>query len=168
MPGSGGAPEAGGGSATSCVEGDHAPGPTAAANPFFSEHAHAYATSPTHAAGWDLDRLVSLVAQGGDRAIDVGTGTGHTAVALARRGIHTTGVDPTPAMLAEAAALAGAQGLGHLVDWVRGTAESLPLPSEAADIVTCRRAAHHFQDIRLALGEMARVLRPGGVLAVGQ
>ncbi len=140
---------------------------TAAPNPFFAEHAHAYATSAAHAAGWDLARLVALVtAHGGRRAVDVGTGTGHTALALARRGVHAIGVDPTPAMLSEAEALAASAGLGHLVQWVRGTAESLPLPSASADIVTCRRAAHHFRDIGQALVEMARVLRPGGVAGI--
>jgi ubiquinone/menaquinone biosynthesis C-methylase UbiE len=141
--------------------------PAHAASPFFSQHAHAYATSPTHAAGPDLALLVEWVAPAdGKRALDVGTGTGHTAVALARRGARTTGVDPTPAMLAEAEALAAAQGVGDLTDFVLGVAEALPFGDASVDIVTCRRAAHHFRDIRTAVAEMARVLRPGGRLGI--
>ncbi len=138
-----------------------------AASPFFSQHAHAYATSPTHAAGPDLALLVEWVAPAdGQRALDVGTGTGHTAVALARRGARTTGIDPTPAMLTEAKALAAAQGVADLTDFVLGVAEALPFGDGSADIVTCRRAAHHFRDIRTAVAEMARVLRPGGRLGI--
>lgn len=137
------------------------------ANPFFTRHAHAYATSASHAAGRDLARLVELVtAGGGTQAVDVGTGTGHTAIALARAGIHVTGVDPTPAMLVEAKRLAAAEQVADRVVWVTGMAESLPVADGSADIVTCRRAAHHFTDVRRAVAEMARVLRPGGLLGI--
>jgi SAM-dependent methyltransferase len=136
-------------------------------NPFFSRHAAAYAASARHARGADLGRLVEGVgAAPGLAAVDVATGTGHTALALAERGCRVTGVDPTPAMLAEARALAEQRGLTAAVAFVPGVAEALPLPEAAADIVTCRRAAHHFADVRLAVAEMVRVLRPGGRLGI--
>lgn len=137
------------------------------ANPFFTRHAAAYTSSPRHARGADLERLVVLVdARPGRRALDVATGTGHTALALAARGCSVVGLDPTPAMLAEARAETARRGLGARVAWVEGVAEALPFPDASWDIVTCRRAAHHFADIPRALGEMARVLRPGGRLGV--
>jgi SAM-dependent methyltransferase len=136
-------------------------------NPFFTRHARAYATSARHAAGDDLARLVLLLdPRPGAVAIDVATGTGHMAFALAEAGCRVTGVDPTPAMLAEGRRLAAERGLSERVAFVSGTAEALPFPDRSADIVTCRRAAHHFADVPLALREMARVLRPGGRLGV--
>ena len=69
-------------------------------------------------------------------------------------------------MLAEARAFAAQHEFESMVDFVEGSAESLPFPDSYADIVTCRRAAHHFTDISLALSEMARVLRPNGRLGI--
>lgn len=98
--------------------------------------------------------------------MDVGTGTGHTAIALARQGVRVTGVDPTPRMLAEAERLARDAGVETQVRWVIGAAEALPLPAGDCDVVTCRRAAHHFTDVGRAVAEMARVLRPGGLVGI--
>jgi len=138
-----------------------------APSPFFTRHARAYAESPGHARGADLARLVDLLGTGpGLQAVDVATGTGHTALALAACGAEVTGVDPTPAMLAEARRLAEEQGLGARCAFVAGTAEALPGGDASADIVTCRRAAHHFSDLPLALRQMRRVLRPGGRLGI--
>lgn len=137
------------------------------ANPFFTRHARAYTTSSRQATGNDLARLVSLVdAQPGLRGVDIATGTGHTAIALAKAGVRTTGVDPTPAMLAEARAFAAGHELESMVDFVAGSAESIPFPDRYADLITCRRAAHHFSDVGLTLLEMARILRPKGLLGI--
>ncbi len=137
------------------------------ANPFFTEHAHAYTTSAGHAAGADLARLIRMVgARPGLVGLDVATGTGHTALAMARAGVRVTGVDPTPAMLAEARAYAARCACADMVDFVEGSAESIPFPDDCADIVTCRRAAHHFTDLAGSLREMARILRPNGRLGI--
>lgn len=134
-------------------------------NAFFQRHAASYATSESHATGDDLLRLIGLLSvRPGEAAIDVATGTGHTAFALAAHGARVTGIDPTPAMRAEAEDQARKRGL--VIPVLPGTAEALPLPDGCADIVTCRRAAHHFSDIPRSLGEMARVLRPGGRLGL--
>lgn len=138
-----------------------------ASNPFFSAHARAYAQSASHSRGADLAALLrALRPQAGERAADVGTGTGHTALALAERGLEVVGVDPTPAMLEEARRLAARRGLAGRIRWCTGDADHLPLGDGAVDLVTCRRAAHHFPDVGHALAEMARVLRPGGRLGV--
>lgn len=137
------------------------------ANPFFTDHARHYTASTSHAQGSDLIRLVTLLnPRSGLRVLDVATGTGHTALALADAGAEVTGLDPTPAMLDEARGLARACGLADRVRFVEGVAEALPFPDATFDIVTCRRAAHHFPDIPLAVREMARVLRPGGSLGI--
>jgi len=73
------------------------------------------------------------------------------------------GLDLTPAMLAEARALAAAREVTNL-RLERGDAEALPFAAESFDLATCRYAAHHFGDPRRVLAEAARVLRPGGRL----
>jgi SAM-dependent methyltransferase len=136
-------------------------------SPFFARYAPRYAVSAEHARGADLTRLLEwLAVRPGRRAVDVGTGTGHTALALAAAGAEVVGVDPTPAMLAEAQRLAAQKGLAARVRFVVGEAERLPVADGWADLATCRRAAHHFRDVGQALREIARVLRPGGRLGV--
>ena len=65
-------------------------------------------------------------------------------------------------MLATARRLFQTAGLWN-AQFVRAGAEQLPFPKASFDIVTTRLAAHHFDDVALAMGQVARVLRPGGV-----
>jgi ubiquinone/menaquinone biosynthesis C-methylase UbiE len=97
----------------------------------------------------------------GERALDVGTGTGNYAGALAARGLEVTGIDPSGAMLAEARAKP------QPVTWLQGAAESLPCEDGSYDLVVSVTALEFMADPRLALGEMYRVLRPGGRMVVG-
>jgi SAM-dependent methyltransferase len=93
------------------------------------------------------------------RAVDVGAGTGKLTSALCAAGIPTIAVEPAPGML---------KVLRHTVSKAQvlaGTAEDLPLPDATADLVTVGQALHWFRLDR-ALPEMARVLRPGGRLAL--
>lgn len=133
----------------------------------FGAVATAYTTSSVHAAGADLAALLEAAAiQGGERVLDVATGGGHTALALARQGVDVTAVDLTAEMLAAAQAYAESQGV-TTIRYVVGDAEALPFSDGAFDIVTCRYAAHHFPHPAAAVGEWARVLRPGGRLLLG-
>lgn len=130
----------------------------------FGAAARRYARSSYHAASPDLAALLELAApRGAERVLDLGTGTGHTAVALAPRVAEVVGVDLTEAMLAEARALARAQGASN-ARFVQGDALALDFPARSFDLVTCRVCAHHFADAGLALREAERVLRPGGRL----
>lgn len=139
---------------------------TEAARAQFGRQAAAYTASKSHAGWKDLARMVELLAPSGDEeALDVATGTGHTALALAPHCRFVTGVDPTPEMLREAEALAAQRGVAN-VRFVLGAAERLPFGDRSFEIVTVRRAPHHFQSIPQALAEMRRVLRPAGKLLV--
>lgn len=131
----------------------------------YGRQAAGYTSSQGHAAGPDLRLLLErLPVSGSEEALDVATGTGHAALALATRVAHVTGLDLTPAMLGEARKLAAARGLADRTDWVEGDVHHLPFPDASFDLVTVRRAPHHFADARSALAEMRRVVRPGGLL----
>jgi ubiquinone/menaquinone biosynthesis C-methylase UbiE len=110
--------------------------------------------------------MVDVLAPAPDwSALDVATGTGHLARALAPRVRQVTGVDLTPAMLAEGRRLAAEAGLGN-VRFEEGAAERLPYADAAFDLVATRLSLHHMLDPGPAVAEMARVARPGGVVAV--
>lgn len=132
----------------------------------FGRSAEAYVVSAGHAHGGDLARLVELAApRPTDRALDVSTGGGHTALALAPHVARVTASDLTPAMLAAARRHLTAQHVAN-VDYVVADAEHLPFLDASFDVVTVRIAPHHYADAARAVREMARVLVPGGRLVV--
>jgi ubiquinone/menaquinone biosynthesis C-methylase UbiE len=130
----------------------------------FGPSSDAYATSDIHAKGESLAILLELTQPQSDwRVLDVATGAGHTALAFAPHVAHVVATDLTAEMLAKTAELAAARGLTN-VETRPADAESLPFDDASFDLVTCRLACHHFPNPRQALGEFARVLKPGGVL----
>jgi SAM-dependent methyltransferase len=109
----------------------------------WSERAEAFRESPTHREGPDLDLVVEWCEPGpGVKALDVATGGGHVARRLKDAGCEAVvTVDPAPGMGADVVA----------------RAEHLPFADGSFDVVVTRIAAHHFQDVRAAVAEMARV-----------
>jgi ubiquinone/menaquinone biosynthesis C-methylase UbiE len=132
----------------------------AAAAASFGENAEGYVSTDTHSQGEDLELLASWCADA-EIAVDVATGAGHTAAALADAGVETVvAADAAPAMLETT--LGSYPDLeGVVVD-----AERLPFATDGVDAVTCRIAAHHFPDSEAFVAEVARVLRPEGVFAL--
>jgi ubiquinone/menaquinone biosynthesis C-methylase UbiE len=121
-----------------------------------------YSRSLFHADPARLDEVVDLAEPvAGEIALDVATGTGNTALALAPHLEAVVGLDLTPEMLAEAQRLADERSLSN-VAWVRGDACRLPFGDAAFDLYTVRAAPHHFHDLEAALTEAVRVLRQGG------
>lgn len=99
----------------------------------------------------------------GQRVLDVGCGTGIVARALARRVRATgsvVGLDVNEGMLAVA------QQAAPGVEWRHGVAESLPFDDNRFDAVVSQFALMFFEDKAAALGEMMRVLRPGGRMVI--
>ena len=114
----------------------------------WSERAQAYRESAAHREGEDLDLIVEWAA-GARTALDVATGGGHVARRLREAGVTVVSCDPAPGMRAD----------------VVCRAEDLPFADGSFDVVATRVAAHHFADVRAAVGEMARVAA-GRVLVV--
>lgn len=105
----------------------------------------------------------------GERVVDVGCGAGlDSLIAAGMVGAegNVIGVDMTPAMLAKALASASAMGRTQ-VAFREGYAEALPIPDGWADVVISNGVLNLMPDKSAALTEMARVLRPGGRLQIG-
>jgi SAM-dependent methyltransferase len=105
----------------------------------------------------------------GEHVVDVGSGAGIDSL-IASRMVTTegrvVGVDMTPAMLERARASAAHMGATN-VEFHHGLAESLPVPDEWADVVISNGVMNLFPDKLAGLREMARVLKPGGRLQIG-
>ena len=128
----------------------------------FARNAESYATSLTHGRGASLARAVELARpQSGDRALDVATAAGHTAMALAPHVRSVVGLDLTLAMFVPAARLARERGLTN-IHWLAGDVERMPVASASFEIVVCRISLHHWPDAARGIQEMARAARPAG------
>jgi ubiquinone/menaquinone biosynthesis C-methylase UbiE len=137
-----------------------------AAREIFGARASLYTTSAAHTDPQVLARVVALAQPEHDwDALDIATGTGHTALALAPHVRSVIGTDLTPEMLAQAEQLRLQRGVTNVEVRVADV-HALPFADGAFHLVTCRRAAHHFSAIATALREMHRVLRPSGRLLI--
>lgn len=118
---------------------------------------------------WSEETLGWLLANAdpkpSDFVLDVATGTGFAALAFAPLVETVIGLDVSPGMLEQARRQAWERRIANAV-FQEGTAESMPFAEGAFDIVTCRIAPHHFLDVQKFLAEAARVLKPGGRLAL--
>jgi len=125
----------------------------------FSRVAANYSKSTFHASSVRLQEVVDLVRpKHGDLALDVATGTGNTAFALAPHVRRVVGLDLTRQMLDEARRVAAERSISN-VDWVIGDAAHLPFQDETFDVYVVRAAPHHFLDVGAFLAEAHRVLK---------
>jgi ubiquinone/menaquinone biosynthesis C-methylase UbiE len=132
----------------------------------FGAAAADYVTSKVHASGQDLAWVVEAAGlTGSERVLDVATGGGHTAFALAPGAAEVVALDITPEMLAVAQQEANRRHL-HNISFLEGNAQSIPDADASFDVVACRQAAHHFPAVQQAVREWARVLKAGGKLVL--
>jgi demethylmenaquinone methyltransferase/2-methoxy-6-polyprenyl-1,4-benzoquinol methylase len=98
--------------------------------------------------------------------LDVASGTAGVALQLERRGgAKVVGVDLTEAMLRQGRQRVAAAGKGNRIGLVAGRAEQLPFPDRHFDALTVTYLLRYVQDPQATLTELARVLRPGGIMA---
>jgi ubiquinone/menaquinone biosynthesis C-methylase UbiE len=124
-----------------------------------------YSRSTFHASAERLQEVLDLTRPSpGDLALDVATGTGNTAFALAPQVRRVIGLDLTREMLNVARRIAVERDI-HNAEWVIGDAAHLPFEDGTFDIYVVRAAPHHFPDVAAFLAEAYRVLKPGRVAA---
>jgi SAM-dependent methyltransferase len=99
----------------------------------------------------------------GDRVLDVACGTGVVAITAARQGARVTGLDLTPELLAVARENARLAGVD--VSWHEGDVENLPFEDGAFDVVVSQFGHIFAPRPEVAIGQMLRVLKPGGTVA---
>jgi demethylmenaquinone methyltransferase/2-methoxy-6-polyprenyl-1,4-benzoquinol methylase len=104
--------------------------------------------------------LVARLPEDGGEVLDVATGTGLVAAELLRRGFRATGLDQSPEMLDVAR-----RRFGDRVPLVEASAEALPFSSASFDHLTFTYLLRYVEDPGATLAELARVVRPGGVVA---
>ncbi len=129
----------------------------------FTENADLYRTSLAHSETPDLEScLESLPPIPGLSVLDIGTGSGHSAFFFAKKQAHTFAVDINDEMLR--VAQEESDKLTLSIRFLKCPAEDLMFDDQAFDLVTCRLAAHHFENLEGFLQEAHRVLRPNGTL----
>ena len=105
--------------------------------------------------------MVERLPRDGGQVLDVATGTGLVAEALLARGFRVTGLDQSPGMLAHARAR-----FGDRVGLVEASADALPFPDASFDHLTFTYLLRYVDDPGATLAELARVVRPGGTVAM--
>ena len=133
-----------------------------------------------HRATWaagDYDRIAqgirtvadhvvrSVEIKAGERVLDIACGTGNTALMARARGAKVTGLDLTPELLAVARKRGEAAGYGDIT-WQPGDAEALPFPEASFDVVVSSCGLMFAPDQAKVAEEVARVVRPGGRIAI--
>ena len=128
----------------------------------FGRAADAYTKSADFAEGEDLGWLVEQAGTARHAsALDIGTGAGHAAFALAPCAESIVGLDITPQMVQAAQRNARDRGIESFSASV-GNAERLPFPDQSFSLVICRYTGHHFHNPARVVQEVARVLTGDG------
>lgn len=128
----------------------------------FNRQANQYATSVPHSTGESLSILADFAAL--DRyalGLDIATGPGFTAFAIAPYCQTVIAADIAEGMLKQARKIAGERNITN-VRFETIDAQNIAYPDASFDIITCRTAPHHFPDIPQFLSEVHRALKPNG------
>lgn len=112
--------------------------------------------------------MIDRIAVGpGQRVLDVGCGTGQPAVRLAEdRGVEVVGITVSAEQVAAATGLGRERGLGGRLSFLLADAAALPFPADSFDAAWLFESPPHLPDRARVLREVARVVRPGGLVAL--
>lgn len=117
---------------------------------------------------WRKKMIAKLDTQEHRRVLDVATGTADVAIQTAKRTPveHITGLDLSEGMLAVGREKVAKAGLDDRIVLQQGDSEALPFPKDTFDAITVAFGVRNFEDLEQGLGEMLRVLRPGGKIVI--
>ena len=108
---------------------------------------------------WKRTFVAAVLRSPGGVVVDLAGGTGDIAIALARPGRRAIVCDPSVEMMAVG------RRRGADVEWVAGEAEALPFASASVDCVTIAFGIRNVTSLNRALGEIGRILKPGGAFS---
>ncbi len=132
----------------------------------FTRQAADFAASPQIRDRDRIDRLIAITDPPRDaRVLDVACGPGHVSLAFAEVCREVVGIDLTEAPLRIAEQSRQERNIAN-ARFQLADADRIPFPDGHFDVVVCRFAVHHFDDPRRMVGEMARVCRVGGTVAI--
>ena len=132
----------------------------------FGDHAEKYVESSCFATGESLDKMIELLQEPEiNRALDVATGGGHTAIRLCSFSDHVVAGDVTAPMLKAAREFMTDTNITN-VCCCQHDAHMLPFPKHTFDLVTCRIAAHHFTNVVGFVEEVVRVSKPSAAVGI--
>jgi SAM-dependent methyltransferase len=139
------------------------------------EHHSAEYFGETRDYWWNLDYIAligrRLAFERVHDVLDVGCGVGHWSQLLASAlpaDTRVIGVDRDPLWIEKATERAAARGISHRFQYRQSEAEALPFPDASFDLVTCQTLLIHVVDPPGVIAEMARVVRPGGLVLVAE
>ena len=117
---------------------------------------------------WRAKMIKELDPRRHRRILDVATGTADVAIQTVKRtgAEHVTGLDLSEGMLKYGRVKVSKAGLDDRIELVQGDSENLPFAADSYDAVTASFGVRNFEHLERGLGEMYRVLRPGGKLVV--
>ena len=148
------------------------------------DHGHSHMSGHSHDRGWAgfvryarmlplmwtsevSTAVIGLVApQPGEHVVELGSGMGPATVAAAQSGAFVVAVDPMPYMRRILGVRRLAQRARRRISVRDGAAEAIPVADGGVDALWSVNAMHHWTDLDRALGEIHRVLRPGGRLVL--
>jgi 2-polyprenyl-6-hydroxyphenyl methylase / 3-demethylubiquinone-9 3-methyltransferase len=110
-----------------------------------------------------VDKVFGRGAVAQQDILEVGSGGGLICEEMVRHGATMIGLDPSQGALATARAHAERSGLGHNLYYQQGTAEAMPFANGSFSVIACLDVLEHVQDLDATIGDIARVLAPGGV-----
>jgi ubiquinone/menaquinone biosynthesis C-methylase UbiE len=131
---------------------------TRQAEPFLRRHENSHA---------DLLQLMveSADVHPADTVLDIACGPGIVSCFFARYASRVSGLDIVPAMLEQARQLQAERQLSN-IDWALGESTALPFADDFFDRVVTRFSFHHYMEPQVAIAEMKRVCKPGGIVLI--
>jgi len=115
------------------------------------------------------EKMLDLGLQEKDLLLDIGCRDArHTCELVNRSGCTAIGIDPVDDHIRQAQQRIAEQHLAARITVIKGRMESLPTPPKRFDYIWCRDVLNHVPDLRLALRECARVLKPNGAMLIYQ
>jgi len=114
------------------------------------------------------ERLLSMTGLfRGQRALEIGCGSGYTTCLMAGKGIEVVAMDIDAGVLARAKARASGRGVSESVIWIQADAHNLPFKDSAFDVVIAESVLAYCDAGRVC-GEAYRVIKPGGAMGVNE